>query len=485
MNWIRVGFGGHRTVRLLHYVALLHSICQGILVVDVSLYLQSLGWNGLAIGGVLAISGVFRSLWTMFSGDLNQYLGAKRFIMSFHLLCSAAALVLSITANPVAICCATSLVGFGRGHSGSGGPTSPIERAWLRAYTRQRDAHATSVIFGMNAAMGYLGMCIGSLIAALPSGLKSWFPGAIAYHPVFVVVAALSFACSWLIHLASGGERKQRRSVQSASDHDGADVSGRRSENRGAWSNLLVVALIVIVVTVTTSHWNRWFPRAEMIGPLLPVLAALIVLAGKLSYRYAILAWHLYKGQSASHGDLSSGQQAHAPNPLVNLINSVAVALSSTMTSYWFSARFHANEALIGIVISFSYLATGVMTVVHTHLSNRLGPVKSLVVTQLFGALLVLALPFAPWFWLAAVLNAACMSLNLGSRGSRYLVVTARPRQPRSWQQRVTSILILTLTTGAWPVAFGHMLDEGEYILPFSIAASVQFLSALSLRKQR
>ncbi len=185
---------------------------------------------------------------------------------------------------------------------------------------------------------------------------------------------------------------------------------------------------------------------------------------------------------SVTLAQTSAPGRTQAVAQLANVMNGAAVALASTMTSYWFSVRFDAPEALIGLVVSASYIATGMVALAAVRLADRFGPVHVMLYMQLCGILFVLALPWARWFWLAAVLNMGCMALNLGSRGSRSAIAAAGTRGQRSWQRKVSTMIVLSLTTGAWPSAFGRMLEEGEYVLPFCVAASAQLFSTMWFR---
>ncbi|WP_369406107.1 MFS transporter [Alicyclobacillus kakegawensis] len=483
--WGRLG--PHKAVRMLQIAALLRNICQGIAVVDVSLYLKSLGWNGAAIGGLLALSGIVRSLFTVFAGEINQRLGPKRFVMLFEVIAAAAALMMTLSANPIVICLAVSTAGFGRGHSGSGGPITPIERGWLGAYALRRDKSFANYVFGIHAALGYLGMGVGSAAAAFPSLCQGILPGALAYRPLFALMSGLALACTLVIANAPGGSRKpSRQAARTSPDGHEQSVRNHQTDTQAVWAALCFIMLMTALVTVTTAEWNHWFPNAARIRPLVPLTVVIVIFCAKLVVDKIRHSKHEARRRVA-HASVTLAQtsapgRTQALAQLANVMNGAAVALASTMTSYWFSVRFDAPEALIGLVVSASYIATGMVAMATVRLADRFGPVQVMVYMQLCGILFVLALPWAPWFWLAAVLNIGCMALNLGSRGSRSAIAAAGTRGQRSWQRKVSMMIVLSLTTGAWPSAFGRMLEEGEYVLPFCVAASAQLFSTLWFR---
>ena len=61
-------FDLHPTTRRLLLARGLRSIGQGMLVVDWALYLQALGWNGVAIGAVLSGTGLFGAALSLLVG---------------------------------------------------------------------------------------------------------------------------------------------------------------------------------------------------------------------------------------------------------------------------------------------------------------------------------------------------------------------------------------------------------------------------------
>ncbi|MFB5192149.1 hypothetical protein [Alicyclobacillus fastidiosus] len=480
--WERLG--PHKTVRLLQLAALLRSVCQGIAVVDVSLYLKALGWNGTAIGALFAISGIIRSLLMTFAGEINAYLGAKRYIALFEFTATLAALGMSLTDNAIVVWCAVSVSGFGRGHSGSGGPISPIERSWLNAYGQRSRGTTSHAIFGLNAGMSYIGMGVGCALAGLPSLWGGVLHGPSAYRPLFAAMSGLSLACSLLIVNVSGGKRKtSAHPLKSESPVKDADsLQDGQHAQKAAWSHLGSILTCTVMVAVLIRYWTRWFPHSPQLRLLIPFAIVMVITGLKYVWGLALPAWKRSFRTAGASGETESNEKPpnmQAVKQLVNLLNGVAITLSSTMTSYWFSIRFGTPTEYIGLVMAISYLVTGLVALATIRLAPRIRPVQSIICLQLCGVVLVLTLPFAPWFWLAAILNICCVALNLGSRGSRSTVLASGQRRKRSWQAKVSAIILLFLTTGAWPATFGEMLEDGEFILPFFIAAAAQLMSTL------
>ncbi|WP_186445995.1 MFS transporter [Paenibacillus cremeus] len=452
---INAWLGSHASLRLLQMSAFIRSICQGIAVVVMSLYLKELGWNAGAVGGLLVASGVFRTVVTSFAGELVARLGSKRYLLLFEALTAAAALLITFTTNTIALCAAVIVAGFGMGHTGSGGPISPIERRWLGAFARKNADH----IYGMNALLGYWGLGIGSLLAGTTPILHQWLPGVNAYRPLFAVIALFSLCAMAVLLKVTGGERKKPQMEETKGAAGPVEAVAVQAAPAQRWSLRSFIGWGIVVAIAI----GLWLSLRQHMPPLwsalLPVFLFCFLILGTLI--------------RASFGPRDQLLT------LVNLFNSIAVTLASTMSSYWLAARFGASTSMIGLVISASYLMTGLTSLAVIRASKRYGSVKPVVGLQLAGIACVLVMPWVPWFLGAAVLYICCTMFNLGTRGSRSVVMNIqRSAGSRNWQSRLTSFM-LRLGVVLWPGAFGHMIEGGAFVLPFYIAATVQTVSTV------
>ncbi|MBW7461181.1 hypothetical protein K0U00_44715, partial [Paenibacillus sepulcri] len=117
MKTVWAWLGHHKTVQLLQLAGILRSLCQGIAVVNLSLYLKELGWTGGAIGALFAGTGLVRAVLTSFAGELNALLGPKRFMLLFEIMTAVSALILTVTSSSIALSAAVAAAGFGWGHT--------------------------------------------------------------------------------------------------------------------------------------------------------------------------------------------------------------------------------------------------------------------------------------------------------------------------------------------------------------------------------
>ncbi|MCK9857822.1 hypothetical protein [Paenibacillus sp. ATY16] len=455
-NWL----GHHPTLRRLQLIALLRSIGQGFAAVETSLYLRDLGWSGASIGGLFAAAGLFRTLIATFTAEINALLGPKKYLLLYEGLTGAAALMVILSSRTVPLCLAVIAAGFGMGHSGSGGPAAPIERRWLSAFSRK-----LTILFGKHALLGYAGMGLGAFIACLTPLLQIRLPNQEAYRLLFIVPAICAFAGGALILTIQGGARRRSATGEEsrlAASASAAPPPSVKSAISRRMSLLLAAGVIMLGFLTLFARGSASFP---LLSALMPVLLFLL-----------LIALAMIRAAGSSPEEMAG---------MMNMVQTVAVTLTSTMSAYWFSERFRVSATEVGLVIALSYLLAGALSYVLIHASERMGPIKPVVSLQLAGAACVLLLPLAPSFITAASLYALCSMFNLGTRGTRYAVMMDEQpiRKQRSPSSRLASFLI-RLGAILWPGAFGRMIDEGEHMLPFFLAAAVQLFSTWRFSKK-
>lgn len=157
------------------------------MAVAFTLQLAALGWSAAAIGALLAGALAGGVVLTGVSGPLSDRIGRRALLVGFEV----AQVITAIAAArypSVAVLSLASFVGqYGRGANGVAGPFGPVEQSWLAALRGQAHGGRT---FSVNAAMGFFGMGLGSLMAMLPAG---W---GVAAQGQFLVVAAGAAICA-------------------------------------------------------------------------------------------------------------------------------------------------------------------------------------------------------------------------------------------------------------------------------------------------
>ena len=266
------------TTRRLIAVRGLRSLGQGVLVVDFALYLRGLHWSAVAISAVLSLGLAVGAALMAVAGPASDRLGRRGFLIGYELALLLAAAVALVTAAPGPLAVAAVVGGFGRGANGAAGPFAPVEQAWLaEGLAPDERGH----VFSVNAGMGFSGMAVGALLAALVPVLGQRFP--------FVVVMAASALC--LAVLVGLREVRGPRAAE-------AEPVVRQREN-GLVRRLVVAnALNGIGIGMTGPLIAYWFAvrfgrGPEAIGPLLAASFALTAAAslgaGRLTRRHGVV----------------------------------------------------------------------------------------------------------------------------------------------------------------------------------------------------
>lgn len=173
------------TARLLIASRVARSIGQGALVTDFALYLGALRWDAVQMGEMWMGGLILGALLTMAAGPLSDSLGRKPFLIAYELTQLVAACVALATAQPAWLGAAAVMGTYGRGANGGAGPFGPVEQAWLSDCIPEGEFGAA---YSLNAALGFLGMAAGSVLAAMPPLWSGLLPGALRFRPLFLLV---------------------------------------------------------------------------------------------------------------------------------------------------------------------------------------------------------------------------------------------------------------------------------------------------------
>jgi MFS family permease len=260
------------TTRRLLAARFWRSIAQGTLVVDLSLYLEALGWSGAAIGTVLGAAGLVGAGLNVAVGVTSDRLRRKPFLLAYEGLTCICAVVAMSRSEPALLSAAIVLAGFGRGANGAAGPFAPAEQAWLAEAV---ELPQRGFIYSLNTAFGFVGMAIGALAAALPTLWMGALGRADSFRPLFGIVL-LGNAVN-LVLIAATPERRRAVSRQ---PEPASGAPGRR-EGRARENSFLLrlVTLNVfngLAVGLTGPLISYWFFVRFGVGPRLigPVMAA-------------------------------------------------------------------------------------------------------------------------------------------------------------------------------------------------------------------
>ena len=124
--------------------------------------------------------------------------------------------------------------------------------------------------------------------------------------------------------------------------------------------------------------------------------------------------------------------------------------LTSALLAYFFHDRFGVGEGSLGVLFFFARLANAVSHLGAAWLARRIGLVNTMVFTHIPSSLLLLTVPFAPSFWVAAVLfllREGLVEMDVPTRQS-YVMAVVRPEE-RTIAAGATGLVRM----GAWAVA--------------------------------
>ncbi|WP_205735907.1 MFS transporter [Acidiferrobacter sp. SPIII_3] len=283
-----------REARLLIVIRAARSVGQGALVVDFALYLHALHWSAPAIGGLFMVALLASATLALFVGPLSDTRGRKAFLQAYEWVQVAAALMALTNSHSAVLVIAAILGGFGHGLNGGAGPFAPVELAWLSEMVEARDRAA---VYSLNTAMGFSGMALGALLAALPSFLGTLLPGPLAYRPLFLLVLMGAALALVLLRAIPEAARPMSPRDPDIDTRTAADAM-TRAENRKLLKLFGINALNGIGIGFMGPLMAYWFAIRFHHGPLSigPIMSvALIVtaisslLVGRLTRRYGVV----------------------------------------------------------------------------------------------------------------------------------------------------------------------------------------------------
>jgi len=380
----------HPTAKRLLVARTVRSVAQGALVADLSLYLHALGWSGLGIGLSFTAAAFGAALLSLVIGRMSDHFRRKPFLLGYEFLtvfCGLTPLLTTATAPMVA---AIVVGGFGRGLNGAAGPFGPAEQAWLADAVPQEDR---ARIYSINNALGFFGMAIGALLAALPGLLLgAWTPRR-AYGLLFLLVIAGALGNMLLLAVTTERQREER------------EQPGHRVRRMHRWENHLL--------------------------------------------------WRLVR---------------------LNALNGFSMGLTGPLVSYWFALKFHAGPEQIAPVMAATFALAAAMSLYAGRVAMRHGLSRAVVCSRGIGVVMLVALPFMPWFWLAALIYMFRLASGGASVGARQAQIVSLVRDERRGVATSINAASFQIPQSAGPGIAGPLIAAGWFVTPFCLAAALQLV---------
>jgi MFS family permease len=275
----------HPTTKRLILARAVRSIGQGALVVDLTLYLHSLGWDAFHIGFILSLAGLFGALLSLVVGIASDHIRRKPFLIVYEIIVFVCGIAAFLSAQSLVLSIAIIAAGFGRGANGAAGPFSPVEQAWL---AEEVPAARRGNVYSLNTAFGFFGMGFGALLGLLPDFLTTWHNEgktlsaihSYSYQPLFIIVAVASIANIFLILKAKEQYNADRR--KRVSKKDKKENLIKKQENKMLTGLVILNSFNGLAVGFTGPLISYWFALKFGVGPasIAPIMSAAFFITG-------------------------------------------------------------------------------------------------------------------------------------------------------------------------------------------------------------
>ncbi len=163
----------------------------------------------------------------------------------------------------------------------------------------------------------------------------------------------------------------------------------------------------------------------------------------------------------------------------INSLNGLGIGLIGPLMAYWMHLRFHAGPALIGPGMAIAFLVAAASSLWSIRLNARFGMVGAVVRLRLLGLLMLLAIPFAPNFFLAMLAYIFRSAMNQGSIGSRQALFLGIVSQRHRGLAATINSLSIQAPRAIGPVVAGLFFAAGYLTWPFYLGAGLQALYLL------
>lgn len=265
-------------------------------------------------------------------------------------------------------------------------------------------------------------------------------------------------------------------------------------------------ALIVETATIPATAGDAertqtfaWYSVAQDVGHALGSLAAALPAmwqqagAGEIaSYQLGIGSYaFILLGSAPLYARLTHAIEADKIEPRLTLTPETRVTLrrisvlfgidslaggflGTALLSYFFFERFGASPSIIAVLFFAARVANALSHLGAAWLAKRIGLVNTMVFTHIPSSLILIAVAFAPAFWIAAILfliREALVEMDVPTRQS-YVMAVVRPEE-RTFASGVTNLVRM----GGWavaPFAAGLLMQGLALATPLLLGAGIK-----------
>ena len=163
----------------------------------------------------------------------------------------------------------------------------------------------------------------------------------------------------------------------------------------------------------------------------------------------------------------------------LNALNGFSMGLTGPLVSYWFALKFHAGAETIAPVMAATFTLSAVMSLYAGRMAARHGLSRAVVWSRGIGVVMLLALPFMPWFWLAALFYMLRLASGAASVGARQAQIVSLVRDERRGLAASVNAASFQMPQAAGPGVAGPLIAAGWFVTPFCLAAVLQAVYVL------
>jgi len=158
----------------------------------------------------------------------------------------------------------------------------------------------------------------------------------------------------------------------------------------------------------------------------------------------------------------------------INMLNGLAIGIIGPFMAFWFHLRFGKGPGAIGPVLALGFIAAGVASLGTGWLTRRMGTALSVVAMRLVGLMLLVTMPFAPSYELAAACYVMRAAFNQGTSGARQAVGLRLVGSGRRGLAASLNATSMQVPRSFGPILGGLLLETNWLALPLLLAASLQ-----------
>ena len=164
---------------------------------------------------------------------------------------------------------------------------------------------------------------------------------------------------------------------------------------------------------------------------------------------------------------------------LAGAFNAFGVGFVNSLFVVWLHLRFGVGSASIGPVFAASYLLSAASVWGASAFAGRVGSVRTIVITRIGAALLMVATALSPTFLIAVILQILRTAFTMMVTPVRQAFTMGLfPSEERASASGMTGV-VRRLSAALSPPITGSLFEAGSLELPFFLGAAFQVVSAV------